>query len=487
MAHIPPLGVRGLKKIMKKITIIYVIILLSSCKTDLTTLNIDAKQPSLVPASTLFSSAIKNLTDEITSPNQNLNIFRLLAQQWTETTYIDEANYVLTVRNIPQNFWHILYRDVLKNLRESKKLNTEDATLNPDVKANLLAIEDIMEVYTYSLLVNTFGDIPYSESLDFNNLSPKYDNAKTIYTDLLKRLDIAITALKVDVGSYSDADLIYGGDVVKWKSFANTLKFKMGMMLVDSDPNTAKSIVESTASKVFQSSDENATLHYLASPPNTNPVWTELIQSARKDFVAANTIIDKMTELADPRIGAYFTKDANDGYSGGKYAYSSSYTNFSKPSQIVTDPTNAVELLDYTEIEFLLAEAAARGMNVGGTAQEHYNKAIQASFEYWGVNGVSEYLATESVNYSTAHGDYKEKIGTQKWIALYNRGYEAWTEWRRLDYPILNLPAGKTYADIPVRYTYPVDEQNLNTKSYTAAAAAVGGDKVGTKLFWDKF
>ena len=122
-------------------------------------------------------------------------------------------------------------------------------------------------------------------------------------------------------------------------------------------------------------------------------------------------------------------------------------------------------------------------MNVGGTAQAHYNKAIQAAFANWGVAGADSYLTNSLVNYKTATGTYKEKIGAQKWIVLYNRGFEGWTEWQRLDFPRLNVSAGKTYADIPVWFTYPIAEQSLNTSSYTAAAAAVGGDKVSTRLF----
>ena len=471
---------------MKKTLFIFTLALLAACSADLTELNVDPKRPKTVPASTLFSNAQKNLTDAITSPNINSNVFRLFAQQWTETTYTDEANYDLTTRDIPQNFWTVLYQDVLKNFRESKRLNEADATLQPAVKANLLAIEDIMEVYTYSVLVNTFGNIPYTESLDFTNVSPKYDDAKTIHLDLIKRLDAAIAALKVGAESYGEADLIYGGDAAHWKTFAATLKFKLGMMLADSDPALAKTVVEQTAPTVFKSADDNAVFHYLASPPNTNPVWVNLVQSGRKDFVGANTIIDRMNALGDPRLTAYFTKDAKGAYSGGKYAASSNYATFSKPGDISITPTNPALLLDYSEVEFYLAEAVERGMNVGGTAQSHYDKAIIAAFDNWGVAGAADYLAKPAVKYTTATGTYKEKIGTQKWLALYNRGFEAWTEWRRLDFPRLNVPAGKVYADIPVRYIYPVGEQNLNTNSYNAAATAIGGDKVSTKLFWDK-
>ena len=121
-------------------------------------------------------------------------------------------------------------------------------------------------------------------------------------------------------------------------------------------------------------------------------------------------------------------------------------------------------MFDAAEGQFLLAEAVERGMNVGGTAASHYEAGISASIEFWGGStaDATTYLAQPTVAYATAAGDWKVKIGTQAWIALYNRGYEAWTEWRRLDAPILNVPDGLTYGDIPVRYTYPVQEQNLN-------------------------
>lgn len=471
---------------MKKLLIIFVLFVVAACSSDLTELNLDTKRPQTVPAETLFSTGQKNLADVLTSTDINQNVFRLFAQQWTETTYIDESNYDLNTRSIPDNFWTIVYRGALKNFRESRVINQADATLQPGVKANRLAIEDIMEVYIYAILVDAFGNIPYSESLDYKNVAPKYDDAKTIYADLIKRLDAASAALKEGVDSYGGADLLYAGDAASWKAFAATLKLKVGMMLADVDPATAKTIVEQAAPKAFQSAHDNAVFHYLASPPNTNPAWLDLVQSGRKDYVAANTIVDKMNALADPRLAAYFTEDAKGGYSGGKYAASSNYATFSKPGELVANPTNPALLLDYSEVEFYLAEAVERGMNVGGTAQSHYNKAIEAAFENWGVSGVDNYLANPLVNYRTAAGTYKEKIGTQKWLALYNRGFEAWTEWRRLDFPRLNVPAGKTYTDIPVRFTYPIAEQNLNTSSYSAAATAIGGDKVSTKLFWDK-
>ena len=140
----------------------------------------------------------------------------------------------------------------------------------------------------------------------------------------------------------------------------------------------------------------------------------------------------------------------------------------------------------YAEVEFLLAEAVERGFDVGGTAEEHYNKAITASILDWGgtVEEAAAYLADPRVAYATAEGDWKQKIGMQSWIAYYNRGFEAWTQFRRLDYPLLVAPPDALSA-LPIRLTYPIEEQTLNGTNWEAAGTAIGGDAVDTQLFWD--
>jgi hypothetical protein len=473
---------------MKKIfSLTLSIILLAGCTKDLTGLNDDPKNPKVVPSYSLFSNAQKSLSDAMASSNVNLNIFRMLAQHWTETTYTDEANFDLATRNIPQNWWARLYRDVLRDFDEAKNLIPTDVT-DPTMQKNELAMTDIMEVYVYHVLVTTFGNVPYKEALNINNAFPVYDDAATIYSDLLTRLDQDIANLDPSGESFGESDLIYGGDVNAWIKFANSLKLKMGMIIADVDPDKAKSIVESAAPNVFTSNDDNAVFRYLTAPPNTNPIWVDLVQSGRKDFVAANTVVDKMLALNDPRVPLFFTRDANGNFTGGTFGASNNYATYSKPSTTITAPDFPGTFIDYSEVEFLLAEAVERGMNVGGTAMEHYNKAVTASIEFWGGTEAQAqaYLANPAVNYSTAAGDWKEKIGTQKWIALYNRGYDAWTEWRRLDFPKLEAPADAV-SDIPLRLSYPVNEQNLNVTNYNQAASAIGGDLVTTRLFFDKF
>ena len=486
---------------MKRILIIACLplLMLFSCKKDITSLNVDPKNPTTVPSSSLFTNAQHNLINQLSTPNVNSGIFELIDQYWTETTYTDESNYDLNTRQIPQGVWNTLYRDVLKNLQQAKVVIPTDVS-DATVQKNDIAITDIMQVYTWYYLVTTFGNIPYTEALDVDKTTaPKYDDQKTIYYDLLTRLDADIAALNTGSGSFGSADLVYQGSVSKWKKFANSFKLKMGMTISDFDDAKAKAVVESAVSGgVFTSNSDNAMLVYLSAPPNTNPIWVNLVQSGRKDFVGTSVFINLLKGVNDPRLPYYFTfNGTGTDYSGGAPGASSNYATFSKPSGPllvagsigkVTNPDFPTIILGYDEVEFFLAEAVARGYNVGGTADTHYNNAITASILWWGGSAVqaAAYLAQPSVAYATAAGNYKQKIGTQKYLALYTRGWDEWIEVRRLDYPVLVAPSSALTA-FPVRYTYPVNEQNLNTTNYNAAATAIGGDKVITKLFWDKF
>ncbi len=474
---------------MKKIFFLIITFTMFSvaCNKDFGDINVDTKRPSSVTPGTLFSFGAKEMIDVVTSPNVNRNIFRYLAQQWTETTYIDEVNYDISTRNIPQNFWNIMYVNVLNNIKECQKLipSQNAAFFPPGVQANQDAICELCNVYVYSTLVNTFGNIPYSEALNIDKPQPKYDDAATIYTDLIERLNRAIGKINTAEGGFGPNDIVFGDDQAAWKRFGNSLKLRLGMMLADVDNAKAGAIVKDAAAGCVLTVDDNLYMHYLTSPPNTNQIWVDLVQSGRKDNVAANTLVDAMKALNDPRVPAYFTTDAAGGYSGGIYGEGNNYSTFSKPADRLLAPDFEATLFDASECHFFLAEAKERGYDVPGTAEEHYNAAITASMEYWGVAAadIATYLAQPSVAYATAAGDFKTKIGTQKWIAMYNRGHEAWTEYRRLDAPSLVAPPDADSV-LPLRYTYPVQEQNLNTANVTSAISV---DKVDVKLFWDKF
>ena len=480
---------------MKKILLTLAFIALTvSCSDDITGLNVDTKKPTTTKPEYLFTGAQKALVDQMVSTSVNFNVFRLFSQYWTETTYPDESQYDITTRTIPDNHFRVLYRDVLRDLKESKTLLDQEKAVGAtqiSILANKKAMVDILTCYSFSVLVDTFGDVPYTEALDIiAHPLPKYDDAKTIYKDLLARLT-ADAALLNSAESFGEADLIYGGDALKWKLFANSLRLRLAINMADVDlPYSTAQVTAALASGVIMSNADNTNLNYLSLQPNANPLYADLVVSGRNDFVPANTLINKMNTNLDPRRAKYFTLKGLV-YVGGIYGSGNSFTNFSKINPTIADPTFPGTIFDYTEVEFLLAEASARGMAVSGTPATHYKAAITASMENWGVDAASTatYLAQPAVAYATAAGTWQQKIGEQAWYGLYNRGFESWTSYRRLDFPVLLAPAAayNGLTAVPKRYSYPAREQTLNATNVNAAITAIGGNTLLTKVFWDKF
>lgn len=473
---------------MKKLLILVLpALFLVSCVKDLQDYNVDTKKPSVVSPDPLFSNATTGLNDWMASVNVNVNVFRFYAQYLSTTTYLDEPRYDMTTRLIPQNLWNAMYVSTLSDLNEAAKLINADKIVAPEVKQNKLATIEIMSVYAYSILVNTFGDIPYSQALDVNNPQPVYDDAKTVSEDLLKRVTDAVSKLDDSAEAFGDADLIYGGDVAKWKKFGNSLKLKLAMVMADADAAVAKQAVsEAAAGDLILDNADDAQLTFLVSSPNNNPLSDDVPpRSSRKDFVGANTIIDYMNSVSDPRLPSYFTS-VDGAFVGGTYGFSAVYAEKSTVSSRIIDPTNPNVMLDAAEVHFLLAEAIERGF-ITGDAKEHYDAAIRASFEYWDAGSADTYLAQEKVDYSNAASGatWQEKIGVQKWLALYNRGFDAWTSWRLLDFPALKKPDVAEVPEIPTRLIYPIIENSLNKGNTAAAAAKIGGDEPTTKLWWD--
>ncbi len=476
---------------MKKIFFVIIVLfgVMTSCTKNFEDFNTDKKRPVVVPAENLFANAQKALADQEASTNVNLNNFKLWAQYWTETTYTDEANYDIVTRPVPNSIFRIYYRDILQDLKDARDVTVATEVIGEIAEAkknNQRALIDLVQVYTYAQMVDIFGNIPYTDALDINNIYPKYDDALAIYKDLLARIDADLALMNDAYGSFGEADLYMGGDVAMWKKFANSMKVRIGITIADGDNATAKAAVESGYAGAF-APDEKCQLVYLDAT-NSNPIYQDVIQSGRSDFIAANTIIDAMNALADPRLPSYF--DEVDGvYIGGPYGESSPFSQYSHIDEVVSSPTFPSVLLDGTEVAFYLAEAAERGFSVGGNAESHYNAGITSSFNRWGVSAdAAAYLTKPEVAYATATGNWKQKIGTQAWLAYYVRGQVAWTTYRRLDYPIMNQPPNPLTDDgsIPTRFTYPINEQTLNAENFAAAVSAMGGNELTTKIFWDK-
>ncbi len=478
---------------MKKILITLSILgTMFSCSDDYyESLNVDPTLPADVPADFLVNAATKALFDQMITPNQNLNAARFMGQYWTQTTYVDESNYNLNERNITGQHWTRIYTNVLYDLADAKsKIESYPLTSSytQATKDNQLAIVEILQVYTWQQMVDTFGNIPYSEAFQgLENPAPVFDDARTIYNDLLSRISASIASLD-DSGNGFGGDSVYEGDISKWKKFAASVKLKIAMRLADVDAGTAATAAsQAVASGVFSSNADNFTLPYMSTQPNTNPLWLDLVLSGRQDFVGADTFVNILNDLNDPRRPIFLKQNIDDGvYVGGPYgAEGNTFDNSSQVGAILHEATFPGTLMDNAEIQFLLAEAVERGF-IGGSAETFYNSGVSSSLEFWGVSedDANAYLSSPDVAYSTASGTWKQKIARQFYIATYNNAFEGWSVVRKYDYPEMQV-SGFEGLPSPMRYTYPISERTINPDNYEQAASAIGGDEQQTKLFWD--
>lgn len=472
----------------------------TSCARDFTELNVDPKHPDTLPSKNFFASAETYLFQQMVDANVNRNISRFFTQQWTETTYTDESNYDMVTRQINTNHWNFFYRNVLNTVKLGKAKLEEESTIstqvsyNSDVKANMWAQLEIIEIYAWANLVDTYNNIPYTEAMKAEPggtgiLSPKYDDAKTIYIDLIKRLTAVDAKIKLGKSGYGNGtgDVSnFKGDMSKWKKLANSIKLRLGVNLSDVDPALARSTVESAVvAGVMTSNADNFTVQFqqgLFSSPLYQNVNVQ--GSGRADFVAADTLVDAMNDKSDPRREKYFT-DIDGEFIGGTYGDSNAFPNFSHVADDIIKQDGTGDLFDYAEVSFLLAESAQRSYSVGGAAADFYDKAILASMDYWKVDvaDATAYLAANPYNAA----EWKKSIGEQSWYAMYNRGFEAWTFNRRLDYPVFENPEGSVLDGVPSRMTYPAPEQSLNKTNWEAAVAKLPGGKdvAITTVFWD--
>lgn len=473
---------------MRKILIATIaLVTVVSCQ-DLTELNRDIKNPEEVGSDALFANATTELVKFMASPNVNINNLRLWSQHWTQTTYTDESNYLLTERNVNGSAWNILYSTVWRDLSEAKMILADDEFLTDENKKNQTAIMDVLEVFAGHLLVDFFGHVPYSEALG-DDVTPGYDKPEDIYDELFSKLNAAIGNLDGE-SALGSADLIYGGDVSQWRKFANSLKLRMAIRISDVQEAKAQGFAEDAVNDgVFTSSSDNMALTFSSATPHTNPLWEDLVQSGRKDFVASNTLVDHMNALEDPRRQYFFTgpMDSVGNPMGGVHGRSNDYNEFTQiETALLTDPTFPGTLLSYTEVEFLLAHAAELWGGVFGTAEEHYNAGVTQSILFWGgtEQEANDYLANTDVAWTTAPGDWREKIGMQKWIAMYNKGFEAWSTYRLYDAPEMN-EAYSAGTVPPNRYSYPVSEYSLNEENVEEADDNYAGNSKLAPIFWD--
>jgi hypothetical protein len=330
------------------------------------------------------------------------------------------------------------------------------------------AIGRIINAYTLQLLVDEWGDIPYSQAfLGDAQQHPVYDNQQALYDTIENLLDVAIAKLSdPDPGGQTPSadDMIYGGDASLWIKFAHAIKARLYIhQSKDNAAMASQALAE--ASQSFESNAENADFAFGTTETFSNPVYQFNQQRADIDY-GAGYLTDLLTTLDDPRLG--LTTDPT-------------YSDFSQVGvgSFYGDINGTVEFITYEEMEFLKAEATLRSTGNYAEAQAFYQEGIRASMEKLGVSSADAdaYITANGTLPVTSVADAIAAVATQEYISLYLNP-EAWTLWRRTGAPELAPVAGTN--GIPRRFLYPQSEYSLNGTNTPEATL------YSPKIFWDK-
>ena len=399
---------------------------------------------------------------------------------------------------------------------------------NP-ARSNLYNMARIWRAYIFGVLVDTYGDVPYTQAgqayLQGINL-PQYDDQKTIYDNLLKEVSEATKALDAAKG-IETGDLFYKGNIAQWKKLGNSLLLRLAMRFTKVDVNKAKQYAAQAADPagggLMQSNADNAYLVFNATfnHPNANTFQG----TERANYYLGKPFVDYLKTTSDPRLsfiavkyatpanplttaGAEDTARANQdgmpfGYNEstivnapgypGKTGAAFKYSQLNRRTVAKIDATEF--FVTYAQTQLLLAEAALKGF-VSGTPATLYESAVRGHMDQMRQFDASAVISTAAQDAYLAGNPYNagkalELINTQYWIASFLNGSEAWANFRRSGFPVL-APNPYPAADPAVkgdfihRLVYPVREVSVNTANYNAAVARMGADNLATRVFWDK-
>lgn len=509
----------------RKVIYLFAVILWSlllvspGCTEDFDEINTNPNSPALNQGDPgmLLTNAIESMTDRVHEIFFGHEMGSCWVQHLAKVQYPDEDRYVPRM-GVINNTWNSFYSASGYDVQSI--YNIAVANNNPSYQAVAL----ILKSYIVSVLTDEFGDVPYTEAFLGADatapiLSPIYDTQQSVYAAMIANLEEANTLLSGECPDIT-GDILYNGDLTKWRKFANSLRMRLLMRQSDRvDPTAALTAIATDPDTypIFASNSDNAALAYLGSAPNNNPINEN--RKTRDDHRVSNTIIDIMwtnNPSMDYRIMVYAELPADGGWWVGlpNGMTSTDAANYlgngisatSKIGSYFSAATAPGMLMSFAEVRFLLAEGAQRGFITGGsTAQEYYESAVKASYYQYSTEILAKgkkYSASLGISTTWTIDDYVadyllkygkwdeanalEQIYTEKWLAMFDQGIQSAFEWRRTGYPVL-IPAiaGQNNGKIPVRAYYPSDEAARNPTNLATAVTNQGKDDMNTRVWWD--
>ncbi len=491
-----------MKTIIKKVSLVLLAIwILNACTSEFEEINTNPNAPTSVNSSLILPKVVRNMVNTVM--NESWGIGNIVIQHTAKNQFVNEDRYLWGEIN---GIWNTTY----DNVRDLNIIIAQSEAAN---QQNYKAIALILKSWMFSLVTDCYGDVPYTEAgrgktagINF----PKYDTQESIYDGILADLQQANTLIGT-TGEVIAGDPVFNGDLTKWRKLANSLRLRY-LMRISGKRNVATqmaAIVNNlSANPIFTGNADNGVYNYRAAAPDQFPLFTTRIGSFN-EFRASQTLMNVLTNFSDSRREVFFrptpaTEQASNPvfvgipnglgdvealqFNGGPQFQSRIGALFYEQANTTQGLAVAKGvIMTYAELQFILAEAAKRNLISGGDAQAqaYYESGITASFAYYGLTLPTNYLSQTGVAYNTT--DALTLIGTQKWIALFYQGLEAWFDWRRTGIPALTPAAtNQTNGIIPTRFIYPLSEQSLNGPNRAEAVTRQGADAITTKVWWDQ-
>ncbi|MFA6481588.1 MAG: SusD/RagB family nutrient-binding outer membrane lipoprotein [Bacteroidales bacterium] len=474
-----------MKKIVK-LTGLMLIVLLAACEKNFDNINKDPNGITDVPADFLLPGAIMSLAS---AENAYMESFAY-ASDWVQYTscgfWADPGRY--NFEKSRSFLWDNLYSGPMLDL---KLMNRKAAT---EGNQSLRAVSLILYSYGFTLLTDCYGMIPFSQALSAEEglNKPQYDSQETVYRALLDSLATANHLLKgmTRITVKTGYDVLCNGEALKWQKFANALRVRMLVRISNKTDVSAQlqQLVNDPDSPLPASNLDNISFIYPGTTPrNYHPLFDVLSTEASDGgYRLSKTLTDHLIASGDPRIAVYALKNSAGNYAGlpsGLGASAGQIDEYSRVNPRYGQKDRAGIFISYSELQFLLAEAVNRSL-ITGDAKSFYENAIRANFSDLGI-------AAEEFNtfISSVAGRYTnlERILTQKWVSMFGRGIEGWTEFRRTGQPSL-VPAAYAFVNVvPQRFLYPLTEEQTNKENMVRAIEQLpNGDALNSSVWWMK-
>lgn len=506
------------------------ILFFASCGTDaLKDLNINPQAPSTIDMNFLMTSAQlgtasggsrgdNRYIDWRTNIGMCAHAIQHIANTGASIAPGDKYNQENGETNAAP--WDFLYNDVLQNLAEIAR-QTGPGGFEEGRRKNMREAARILKAYNFMRLTDYYGNIPYNDALKGITdgvFFPTYTDQATIYADLLKEVSEATAAMSTsnpDDG-FGNADLFYAGDITKWKKFGNSLLLRLAMRISNVDgAKAAQYVAQAISGGVMTSNADIAKIKTALGPSE----WTNQNGISRafangdggQQSCLSKTLVDFLKNNNDPRlmvisggVGGVDQNPANqkgcpngldastlDAYTGK--TGSNLMVEFSIINPKLLDDDEDYVFMNYSEVEFLLAEAAERKIGGASDAAGHFAKGVKAAIQQYDIYDASTAVSDAAANAYVTANPYKggaaglEQIGQQMWVSKFFNWWDAWADWRRTGYPVLvpvNYPGNLTGGTIPRKLRIPAGELATNAANVQAGASLP--NDYTTRVWWDK-